>query len=271
MQAIQPSVDRFLDDYVTELAPTWRSVGEEWAGMALLLGAPILALLQTLERLWHSRKGPVVLQLVPHSRLARSELRTCTREFPVRACRRVAGWHTSGRGNRPVAGTPNSFYGTSAPTNCLGIGWIPGSGSGQLSYGRRRRNSLAGNCSLETIRANPRHENLDSPDPIVLAGIPYGPELMWRLPVGVIGTPYLNPSGIEFTEAVFLAESVESAIARLNEREVDAIVVCEGEAGSTGYRQTHSFYTLLLADTDSWLGVISNCQTNSPFRIYVRS
>ncbi len=270
VQAIQPNVDRFLDDYVTELAPTWRSVGEEWAGMALLLGAPILALLQTLERLWHSRKGSLFsswflilgwlaasigLALVSFRYVPAAELLV---GIPLAAG--ITQW--LGRRTRSTVLRP------------LLIAWVlvgylvlVAASSAMAAEGG---NSLAGNCSLETIEQI-LDTNLDSPDPIVLAGIPYGPELMWRLPVGVIGTPYLNPSGIEFTEAVFLAKSVDSAIARLDEREVDAIVVCDGEAGSTGYRQTHSFYTLLLGDTHipGWRSL--ELQENSPFRIYVRS
>lgn len=94
---------------------------------------------------------------------------------------------------------------------------------------------------------------------------------MWRLPVRVIGTPYLNPDGIEFTEAVFTNTDFEAAVGKLGNRGVDAVLICEGEAGSSGYAGNDTFYTHLLAGgvVRGWTQV--DLAAESPYRIYVRA
>ncbi|MCA1737199.1 MAG: hypothetical protein LC739_14200, partial [Actinobacteria bacterium] len=91
-----------------------------------------------------------------------------------------------------------------------------------------------------------------------------------RLPVGVIGTPYLNPNGIEFTEAVFSTQNRERAVALLDERGVNGIVVCAGEPGSSGYLHAGSFYSSLLAGEEI-LGWNLLRSPGPDFRIYVKS
>lgn len=270
MQAIQPSVDRFLDTYVTEMAPTWRSVGEEWAGMALLLGAPVLALLQAIERVSNSRKSPLfsswllilgwlgatLFLAVVSSRFV--PLAEVLVGIPLVAA--VDQWLS--RPRRPPVLRPLLIV-----WPLVGYLVLVVAGS---AFGAVGAPSGSGNCYVETIEQD-LEEALGTQQPIVLAGVPYGPELLWRLPVGVIGTPFLNPAGIEFTDLVFSSDDLEFALAKLDEREVDAIVICEGEAGSEGYRDGQSFYSSLLAKNPipSWR--MLKLPEGSPFRIYLRT
>ena len=270
MQAIQPGVDRFLDAYVTEMAPTWQSVGEEWAGMALLLGAPVLALIQVIERVSKSRNGPLFSSwLLTFGWLGASLFLAILSSRFVPFAEVLVGI--------PLVAAAEQWISRPRRAPVLRPILIVWSLVGYLvlvvagsAFGSVGSSSASGSCFFETIEQD-LSQALETRQPIVLAGVPYGPELLWRLSVGVIGTPFLNPEGIAFTEAVFGSESLDFALMKLDERKVDAIVICDGEAGSEGYRDWDTFYSSLLADAPIPGWRILGLPEGSPFHIYLRS
>jgi len=269
VEAIQPSVDRFLDEYVTELAPTWHSVGREWAGMALVLGGPVIAIVQATERTWVNRKSAsfagwllVLGWLVATFGLALVSFRYVPMAELLIGVPLVARAEESlARVRRRAIVRPLLIVWCLVGFLVLVVAASAFAGDAALTPG--------GNCALEQIESDLARSFLGVGEPVVLAGVPHGPELMWRLPVGVIGTPYLNPDGIEFTEAVFSTQNRERAVALLDERGVNGIVVCAGEPGSSGYLHAGSFYSSLLAGEEI-LGWNLLRSPGPDFRIYIR-
>lgn len=269
--AIPAAADRFFDAYVTELLSTWHSVGEQWVGFVLLLGAPALALGQALERAWASRRTPLFSSWLLILGWLASSLGLAILSFRYVPLAEVLV------GVPLVAGVEQWLRRrqTTDRIRALLIVW-PLVGYLVLvvaasAFGSESELTPAGNCGFETIEATLSRE-LPTGQPVVLAAVPYGPELLWRLPVAVVGSPYhTNPDGIEFTETVFRSASVDSALASLNERGIDAIVVCEGEAASSGYLSSGSFYKKLLAGEPlpGWRQLPPVAE--SPFRVYLKS
>ena len=270
IRAIQPSVDRFLDMYITELAPTWRSVGAEWPGLALILGAPVLAVLQAIERMWATRKSPffsswlvILAWLVSSLVLAILSFRFVPLAEVLVGIPLVAG------AERLLARrTPSALRRPLLIAWCL-VGYLV-LVVASSAFASESAAPTPSNCAFETVEKN-LAQTLDTDQAIVLATVPSGPELLWRLRARVVGTPYLNPAGIEFTEDVFRSEDVSFSLSKLDERGIDAIVVCDREPASSGYLGADSFYSRLLAreSIPGWSQLL--LPPGSDFRIYLRT
>ena len=270
IRAIQPSVDRFLDMYITELAPTWR---ECWRGAARF-GAdpwcPGLAVLQAIERMWATRKSPffsswlvILAWLVSSLVLAILSFRFVPLAEVLVGIPLVAG------AERLLARrTPSALRRPLLIAWCL-VGYLVLVVASSAFASERR------GPDAEQLRFRNRREkscpNSDTDQAIVLATVPSGPELLWRLRARVVGTPYLNPAGIEFTEDVFRSEDVSFSLSKLDERGVDAIVVCDREPASSGYLGVDSFYSWLLAreSIPGWSQLL--LPPGSDFRIYLKT
>jgi hypothetical protein len=272
--AIPASVDRFFDEYITELAPTWLSVGEEWAGLALVLGGPVLALI---FGAWMLRKtqgshsyqqwmmlvawqiSAVILALVSFRYVAMAEVLV---GIPLVAAVEPYLRRPERRTTRIVRPLLLAW--------CL-VGYLVLVVAAS-AFGRDEGALSAGNCALELIESDLREALEPYADPIVLAPVPAGPELIWRLPVAVVGTPYhTEAAGIEFTQEVFRSEDKATSVALLEQRGVDAVLVCDGEPGSSGYRKVGSFYSSIIghASVPGWHE--HALPAGSPFRLYLRS
>lgn len=274
--AIEPSVERFFDEYITELAPTWRSVGHEWAGMALLLGAPLLAVAQGIERWRANRRIPasnpwalIVFWLVTSLALAVASFRYVPMAELLAGIPLAAG--VQQRLSRPDRRRPVFVRPILILWCLLGYLLLVVAGS---ALGGGSNAGVAAACGLEEIEDTLARSLRRSPtaDPVVLAAVPNGPELLWRLPVRVVGSPYHpNVTGIEFTQEIFSTRSLDRAVALLAERDVSVIVVCKNEPASEGYRNPGSFYSLLLSGKSIAGWQLVTLPQPSAFRIYIRS
>jgi hypothetical protein len=83
--------------------------------------------------------------------------------------------------------------------------------------------------------------------PVVLASIDSGPELLYRLPVGVVPDPYhRNVEGILDSAAILGATSDEASRPLLDRHEVSYIQVCEGDPEASAFTNPDSLFRRLV-------------------------
>jgi hypothetical protein len=116
---------------------------------------------------------------------------------------------------------------------------------------------VSGGCDLRTLTNFLNRTYSVGPAKIILTHNSYGPEILYRTPHQVISTPYhRNADGILDAMAFFKSTDETKALAILNKRKVDLLVVCPGSSETSYYRSLNTattFYDRLLTSPPNWL------------------
>lgn len=92
---------------------------------------------------------------------------------------------------------------------------------------------------------------------VILTHNSYGPEILYHTPHQVISTPYhRNADGILDAMAFFKSTDETKALAILNNRKINLLVICPGSSETSYYRSSNTgttFYDRLLLSPPNWL------------------
>jgi hypothetical protein len=105
-------------------------------------------------------------------------------------------------------------------------------------------------------------------EPVILAAIDAGPELLWRLPVRIVSDPYhRNVEGIMDTRAIFRSSDVAQAQGLLEKHQVSLILLCQFDPLGDVYGP-ESFHDRLLSHSLPIESGFTRLPAASPFVLY---